>query len=254
MSRGRSNGVRNRILASLPAAEYQRLSPHLKDVELSFKETLYEQGEPVDSLHFVEHGVVSLVVVLADNELIEAGTIGNEGLIGISGLLGADAAPVRAICQIAGDAKRLDVEVARDQPPTSVFSRLLLRYTSALITMLAQTAACNRAHSLEARMCRWLLMTLDRIGENDFPLTQEFLAQMLGVRRPSVNLAGATLQRAGLVRYTRGRITVLDRKGLEKSSCECYVRIRDEFARALEIASPRPTPARQRLRKLANGD
>jgi CRP-like cAMP-binding protein len=240
-----ANGSRNRILAGLPPAEYERLSPHLEDVELNYKETLYDQGESLDALHFVERGVISLVVVL-DDDLIEAGTVGNEGVAGIHGILGVDVAPGRAICQVPGGAKRLDLSVAREQPVMSVFWQLLLRYTNALISMLAQTAACNRAHPLDERMCRWLLMTVDRVDRDEFPLTQEFLAQMLGVRRPSVNLAGATLQRAGLIRYSRGSIKVLDRKGLEESSCECYARIRDEFARAFDMTRPRRKATRQR--------
>lgn len=240
-----TDGTRNRILARLSKQEFQRLAPHLEDVELTFKQVVHEQGESVDCLYFMEHGVVSLVIVFENNENVEAGTVGNEGVVGVSGFLQSDAATSRAICQIAGSAKRLDLEVLRQEEPASNLSRLLFRYTNALIGMLAQTAACNRAHSLEERMCRWLLMTVDRVGTNEFPLTQEFLAQMLGVRRPSVNLAGAALQRAGLIRYSRGRIMVVDRQGLQAASCECYERVRREFEQALDAPAARATPSRK---------
>ena len=141
----------------------------------------------------------------------------------------------RAICQVAGSAKRLSAAIvhAERKRPDSQLLSVALRYTTAVIKMTGQTAACNRLHTVEERMSRWLLMTLDHVGNNEFALTQEFLAQMLGVRRPTVNIAGATLQKAGLIRYTRGKIAVVDREGLEAASCECYVRIRDEFALAL---------------------
>jgi CRP-like cAMP-binding protein len=238
-------GTQNRLLAALPRAEYASLAPHLEDVELAFKQTLYDPGDTVDTLYFVERGVVSIVVVLDDGDVIEAGTIGNEGVVGIRGLLGADNAFNRAICQVTGAAKRIELGVIRRSAPGSALTRLLHRYAGATISMMSMTAACNRAHSLDQRMCRWLLMTLERVGRNEFPLTQEFMAQMLGVRRPSVSVAGRDLQRAGLIQYSRGRITVLDHRGLEAASCECYARIRDEFEQALELSPARTSRLRR---------
>ncbi len=227
--------TRNAILRHLPDAEYERLRPHLNDVTLDFKQVLYEQDGSVDAAYFVEHGVVSLVMPLQDGATVEVGTVGNEGLAGIPLFLANHRAGERGICQIAGAAKRLPAAVVADERrrADSPMMAIVLRYVSAVIRMTSQTAACNRMHPLEERMCRWLLMTLDRVGRTDFALTQEFLAQMLGVRRPTVNIAGATLQKAGYIRYSRGKITVIDREGLESASCECYARIRDEFALVL---------------------
>jgi CRP-like cAMP-binding protein len=227
--------TRNALLRQLPSDEYERLRPHLKDVPLEFKQVLYEPDGPIDAVYFVEHGVVSLVMLLDDGATVETGTVGNEGVAGLPLFLATDHGTDRGICQVPGSAKRLAAEhvhAERRRPDSQVLS-VVLRYTSAVIKMTAQTAACNRLHPVEERMSRWLLMMLDRVGSSEFALTQEFLAQMLGVRRPTVNIAGATLQKAGLIRYTRGRIGVVDREGLEAASCECYARIRDEFAQAL---------------------
>jgi len=231
--------TRNALLHQLSNAEYERVRSHLKDVTLEFKQVLYEPDGPVDAAYFVEQGVVSLVTLLDDGATVETGTIGNEGVAGLPIFLESERGTERAICQIAGSAKRLSAEVVRAERERagSQLRSVVLRYTSAVIKMTAQTAACNRLHTVEERMCRWLLMTLDRVGNNEFPLTQEFLAHMLGVRRPTVNIAGATLQKAGLIRYSRGKIAVVDREGLESASCECYARIRDEFAIALRQSS-----------------
>lgn len=226
--------TRNEILKRLNDPEFERLMGELEDVSLEFKQVLYEPGDEVRFAYFIEQGVVSLVTVVRPDESVETGTVGNEGLVGLPAFLGTDRSPDQAICQIPGSAKRIRADVLRDlRQRDGQMADLLLRYTSAMMKMLSQTAACNRLHPVEERMSRWLLMTVDRVGSTDFPLTQEFLATMLGVRRPTVNIAGATLQRAGLIRYSRGKITVLDREGLESASCECYVQIREEFARAL---------------------
>jgi CRP-like cAMP-binding protein len=227
--------TRNALLRQLSNGEYERLRPHLKDVVLEFKQVLYEPDGVVDGVYFVEQGVVSLVTLLDDGATVETGTVGNEGVAGLPVFLETDRGTERAICQIAGSAKRLPAEVvhAERRRADSQLLSLVLRYTSAVIRMTAQTAACNRLHTVEERMSRWLLMMLDRVGHNEFALTQEFLAQMLGVRRPTVNIAGATLQKAGLIRYSRGKIAVVDREGLESASCECYAQIRDQFAQAL---------------------
>lgn len=230
-----ARNTRNSLLSELSNDEYERLAPHLEDVALEFKQVLYEPDGAVEAAYFVEQGVVSLVTSMDDGATVETGTVGNEGVAGLAVFLATERGTERGICQIVGRAKRLPVEIVRAERrrPDSELLSIVLRYTSAVIKMTAQTAACNRLHTVEERMSRWLLMTLDRVGSNEFALTQEFMAQMLGVRRPTVNIAGATLQRAGLIRYTRGKITVIDREGLEAASCECYVRIRDEFAQAL---------------------
>jgi CRP-like cAMP-binding protein len=226
--------VGNRLLAALPSAYHERLAPKLEPVRLGFKQPLYEPHVPIEHVYFPTNGIVSLLTVLEDGGPIEVGTVGNEGMAGLPVFLGADAIPGRALCQIPGEALRLEArvlkdEVRRDGPLLS----LLHRYTLALFTQVAQTAACNRTHSVEERCARWLLMTQDRVGTDRFPLTQEFMAQMLGVRRATVNVAAGMLQKAGFITYTRGRITVLDRPGLESASCECYAVIKGEFDRLL---------------------
>jgi len=231
--------TRNALLRHLSATEYARLRPHLKDVPLEFKQVLYEPDGPIDAVYFVEHGVVSLVTLLDDGATVETGTVGNEGVAGLPVFLETDRGTDRGICQVVGSAKRLSAEMVhfeRRRADSQLVS-IVLRYTSAVIKMTAQTAACNRLHTVEERMSRWLLMMVDRVGHNEFALTQEFLAQMLGVRRPTVNIAGATLQKAGLIRYSRGKIALVDREGLEAASCECYISIRNEFDRALHQPS-----------------
>jgi CRP-like cAMP-binding protein len=226
--------TRNQILMRLPHDEYIRLRAQLDEVSLHLKQQVYEQGEPIEYVVFPESGVISLVKVLHDGNIVETGTIGNEGMVGLPAVFGVRRAVLRAFCQIPGRALRIRADaVLAERRRGGQFGELLLRYANATLAMLAQGVACNRAHSLEERMCRWLLMTHDRVDADSFPLTQEFLAQMLGVRRPTVNVAGTSLQRAGLIRYSRGRITVVDRKGLEEASCECYAQVRDEIARSL---------------------
>ena len=231
--------TRNALLRQLSPSEYLRLRPHLKDMTLEFKQVLYEPDDRIDAVYFVEQGVISLVTLLDGGATVETATTGNEGVAGLPVFLETNRGIDRAICQIAGSAKRLPAEIVRAEKgrPDSQLLSIVLRYTSAMIMLTAQTAACNRLHTVEERMSRWLLMTLDRVGNNEFGLTQEFLAQMLGVRRPTVNIAGATLQKAGLIRYSRGKIAVVDREGLESTSCECYARVRDEFAQALRQSS-----------------
>jgi len=225
---------RNRILAQLPRAELTRLLPSFKEVNLDFKEQLFEEGKPIDHAYFMLTGVVSLLVLVDGEEPIEAGTIGYEGMVGLPAFLGASKAPWRALCQVAGTALRIEVTRLLEAAHETTLERLLLRYTNAMMSMFAQTAACNRAHSLEERMCRWLLLTHDRARTDTFSLTQEFMGQMLGVRRPSVSLAGSALQKAGLIRYTRGRVTITDRAGLEEASCECYERVQRQFEDGME--------------------
>jgi CRP-like cAMP-binding protein len=224
---------RNEILRRLDRADYERLRPHLQQVSLTVKQLVYEKGRKIDYVWFPESGVISIVKVLSDGTVVETGTIGNEGLVGLSAIFGVGTSSSRAFGQIPGRAIRLSADVALgERRRGGLFGELVLRFANATVATLAQSVACNRAHSVEERMCRWLLMTHDRVGADRFPLTQEFMAQMLGVRRPTVNLAGTALQRAGLIRYTRGKITIIDREALEQASCECYSQMRTEFARS----------------------
>jgi CRP-like cAMP-binding protein len=225
---------RNEILMRLSEEDYGRLRPHMQDVALTTRQRVYEQGRRIDYTYFPESAVISVVKRLDDGSMIETETVGNEGMVGLPVVFGIGTTPSRVYCQIPGRAIRLNAElVLNERRRGGQFAELLLRFAHATTAMLSQTVACNRAHSLEERMCRWLLMTHDRVGADHFPLTQEFLGQMLGVRRPTVNRAGTSLQRAGLIRYVRGKITIVDRKGIEESSCECYGHIRAEFARSL---------------------
>ena len=230
----RDGNHRNRILKLLSSQELERLDTDLEHVALSFKEPLHEQGKPIKHLYFPNSGVISLVTDVKDGQPVETGTIGREGVAGIGAFLGMPNATGRAFCQIPGDAIRIRCEaVLAEVDRGGSLGPVLLRYTNALMAMLAQSAACNRAHSLEQRMARWLLMTRDRDPTAVSPLPHEFLATLLGVRRPTVSLAGATLQRAGFIKYTRGRITIIDRLGLEEQSCECYAFVQGQFDKAL---------------------
>jgi CRP-like cAMP-binding protein len=222
--------IDNRLLARLPPQELSRLEPRLEMVPLHFKETLHEQAKPIDHVYFPVSGVVSNVTDLRDGGTVETGTIGREGMTGVAALLGESTSTARVFVQVEGRGYRLSArDLAAHLESENELLRHSLRYANVLLAMVSQTAACNRSHSLEERMARWLLMTRDRVDDDTFPLTQEFLGQMLGVRRPTVSLAGATLQKAGLIRYTRGRITILDRPALESASCECYAALRERF-------------------------
>jgi CRP-like cAMP-binding protein len=230
----RAVNTRNQILMRLNEEDLDRLRPEFTETALTLKQRIYEQGKRIDYAYFPESGVISLVKQLDDGRVVETGTIGNEGMAGLQAVFGVDTSAARAYCQIPGRALRLKAEVVlRERRRGGDFAELLLRFANATVALLDQSVACNRVHSLEERMCRWLLMTHDRVGADSFPLTQEFLGQMLGVRRPTVNIAGTALQRAGLIRYVRGKITIVNRKGLEDSSCECYSQVRAEFARSL---------------------
>lgn len=229
---------RNQILMRLNREDYDRLRPHVEAVSLSLKQPIYAPRRQIQYVYFPESGVISIVKEMDDGSAIEIGTVGNEGMVGLPVVFGIESTSFRAFCQVPGRAFRLRAEtVLAERKRGGQFAELLMRFANATMTMLAQSVACNRVHTLDQRMCRWLLMTHDRVGANSFPLTQEFLAQMLGVRRPTANRAGTSLQRAGLIRYTRGKITISDRKGLEEASCECYFQIRDEFARSLGTIS-----------------
>ena len=230
----------NRLLAALPQEDYQRLVPELETVQLAFRQVLYEAGQPIRDVYFLRNAVVSMISVMEDGTAVEFATVGNEGLVGLPVFLGAVTAPHQTFCQIPGEAARLRADVFRAEAQArSSLHDLAQRYTQALFSQVAQHASCNRVHSIEQRCARWLLMTHDRVGADEFPLTQEFLAHMLGVRRAGVNAAAGLMKKAGFIRYVRGRVTIVDRPGLESASCECYRVIKLEFERLLG-AGPSP--------------
>ena len=234
VSKSSRNPVGNNLLASLPKEEYKRLLPQLETVSLSLKQHLYRLNEPIEYVYFPNSGVVSVVSFLKDGRIVEVATVGNEGMIGTPILLGVDRILAETFVQIPGDGLRMKVDVFRREVPLgSPLHSLLLRYTQTLMNHLMQSVVCNQMHSVEERCCRWLLLTQDRVESDEFPLTQEFLAQMLGVRRATVSVVAATLQRVGLIRYHRGKIKVLDRQGLEAGSCECYQVVKQEYIRLL---------------------
>lgn len=228
------NSVYNKLLATLSQEEYERLLPNMEHMPLPYKQIIYGPNEPIKHVYFPKSGIISLLTVLGDGGTVEVATVGNEGMIGIPLLLGVDQTPAETIVQVPGECLRMKVDVFRKEVfPGSPLHNLLLRYTQALINQIAQTAACNRLHSVEERACRWLLLSHDRVDSDQFPITQEFLAQMLGVRRASVSVVAAILQKAGLIRYHRGNMTILDRQGLEDGSCECYQVLKQEYTRLL---------------------
>jgi CRP-like cAMP-binding protein len=227
---GSDLGVENRLLARLPEDVRLRLQEQMVPHFLRLKTVLFEPGEVVDAVHFPLDGVVSLVAPMEDGSIVEVATVGNEGVVGVPTMLGGSLR-VRAISQVAGRALTMSAtaflhEVASCPP----LARVMQSYVLALFGQISQAAACNRLHSTEERLSRWLLMSHDRVGKDQFPITQEFLGQMLGARRATVTLSAGLLQRAGLIRYHRGHVEILDRDGLEATSCECYQVIRDELA------------------------
>jgi CRP-like cAMP-binding protein len=224
----------NHLLGALPAAEYQRLSSHLELVEMPLGKVIYESGGELSYAYFPTTCIVSLLYVMENGTSAEIAVVGNEGLIGIALFMGGGSMPNRAVVQSAGYAYRLRGLVMQQEfERYGPLLRLLLRYTQALITQMAQTAVCNRHHSVDQQLCRWLLLSLDRLPGNELTMTQELIANMLGVRREGVTEAAGKLQKAGLIDYSRGHITVLDRPGLEARVCECYQVVKAEFDRLL---------------------
>jgi CRP-like cAMP-binding protein len=224
----------NHLLDALPAGAYERLASHLELVPMKLGEVLYESGVQLRYVYFPTTAILSLLYVMEDGASAEIAIVGNEGILGISLFMGGETTPSRAVVQSAGHAFRLKAALLKNEfgrfGPTM---HLLLRYTQALITQMAQTAVCNRHHSVDQQLCRWLLLSLDRLQTNELSMTQELIANMLGVRREGVTEAAGKLQDAGLISYQRGRITVLDRPGLEARSCECYQVVKTEFDRLL---------------------
>jgi CRP-like cAMP-binding protein len=227
-------GTQNRLLKSLSAEDYERLRPHLEPVQIKYKLLLYQADEKIDFVYFIETGVASLVNTMKNGNAAEVGTIGNEGMVGLPVIFGDSQAPTSVYMQVTGHGLRMKAKIFWQELQRSDSLRMaMLHYAHAFFNQVAQSAACNTFHLLEQRCCRWLLMTHDRMQSNDFPLTQEFLAMMLGVQRSGVTLAAGALQRAGLIRYTRGHVTILDHAGLVKLSCECYGVSKREFDRLL---------------------
>lgn len=224
----------NHLLAALPSAEFDRLSPHLELIEMPLGEVLYEPGRKLRHVYFPTTSIVSLLYVMEDGASAEIAMVGNEGILGIALFMGGETTPSRAVVQSAGHGYRLPAQLLKDEfNRAGPLLHLLLRYTQALITQMAQTAVCNRHHSVDQQLCRWLLLSLDRLPSNELTMTQELIANMLGVRREGVTEAAGKLQRAGLIHYSRGHITVTDRAGLEARACECYAVVKKEFDRLL---------------------
>jgi CRP-like cAMP-binding protein len=226
--------VRNRLLADLPPEEDAQLRPHLEHISLGVKEVIYEPFQPIPYIYFPETGVTSILVIMGDGKASEVGLVGREGMLGLPVFLGAETSPGRSYSQVPGESRRMAAPVFTEVlPRAGTLARRLQRYTQALFTQISQSAACNNLHEIAQRCCRWLLMTHDRVGSDEFLLTHEFLAAMLGVRRASVSAVAATLQRAGLIRYHRGQMTIINRPGLEAAACECYRIITTEYDRLL---------------------
>lgn len=228
------NPTRNHLLAALPAAEFERLAPHLELVPMALGEVLYESGGQLTHVYFPTTSIVSLLYVLENGGSAEIAIVGNEGILGISLFMGGETTPSRAVVQSAGFGYRLSSRILKEEfRRAGPLMHLLLRYTQALITQMSQTAVCNRHHSVDQQLCRWLLLSLDRLSSDSLTMTQELIANMLGVRREGVTEAAGKLQREGLIHYARGRIEVLNRHGLEKTVCECYGVVKREFDRLL---------------------
>lgn len=224
----------NHLLAALPTAEFEPLAAHLELVPLLLGQMLYEPDSQLQHAYFPTSAIVSLHYVMESGASAETAGVGNEGVVGISLFMGGNTTPSSAVVQTAGHAYRLGRrQLMEEFNRAGLLQRLLLRYTQALITQMAQTAVCNRHHTLEQQLCRWLLLTLDRLPTNELIMTQELVASMLGVRREGITEAAGNLQRAGLISYRRGHIAVTDRAGLEKNACECYAVVKKELDRLL---------------------
>jgi CRP-like cAMP-binding protein len=235
----------NRLLLLLPDNDYERLRPHLEHVEFEYRKSLYEASRPIENVYFPISGVASLVIMTADGASAEVGTIGNEGMVGLPVCLGDPDAPSSVYVQVPGSALTMDARVFRDELDRSATLKpIMLRFAHAFFNQVAQSAACAHLHKVEQRCCRWLVMTGDRMPSGDFLLTHEFLGMMLGVRRTTVTDVMGGLQKAGLIRYRRGHVTIVDREALERRACECYDIWKREFDRLLG-----DTPAASRTDK-----
>ena len=236
----------NQLLAAFSDAEFARLLPHFEAVEMPLGKALYESGTTMSHVFFPTTAIVSLLYVMEDGSSGEIAVVGHEGIVGISLFMGGESTPSRAVVQSSGHGFRLKSSILMDEfNKSGSVLHILLKYTQALITQMAQTAVCNRHHSLDQQLCRWLLLSLDRLHTNELVMTQELIANMLGVRREGVTEAAGRLQKDGLIRYRRGQITVLDRERLEERTCECYAVVKREYDRLLPsmtgTAITRPT-------------
>jgi len=221
-------------LARLPKQERDRLLPHLHPVPLKFKQVLYRVKAPIDYVYLVNSGSASALTIMTDGSAIEVATVGNEGVVGLAAFLGGETSANEVIVQVAGDGLRMTIDMLKKETESnSPLRRVLLNYHNAFLTQISYSVACNGLHAVQQRCCRWLLMTRDRVESDVVPLTHEFLAIMLGVRRPTVTEVLHPLQERGLIRSRRGTITIVDRAGLEAMSCECYQSVKDEYARLL---------------------
>ena len=224
----------NQILAALPKSEYQIIAPHLKPVDLTSGEILSEPNQPITEIYFPRRAMISLVSIMMDGSTTEIGIVGNEGMIGLPAILGGNSTISRSIVQVSGSALQIPAEIIqREFLRGGKLQQILLLYIQASLTQVSQSAACNRQHKIEKRLARWLLSVRDCVLQNEIYLTQEFIANMLGTRRSGVTVAAGILQQAGIIRYSRGKITILDRQALEDTSCECYRTIQREFIRLL---------------------
>ena len=230
----RATPHKNHLLHALPSVVYDRISTKLEVVELKLGDVLYESREKLSYVYFPTTAIISLLYVMENGASAEIAIVGNEGILGISLFMGGDTTPNRAVVQSAGQSVRLKSQLLKNEfSRFGPMMRLLLRYTQALITQMSQTVVCNRHHSVDQQLCRWLLLSLDRLQSTELSMTQELIANMLGVRREGVTEAAGKLQKAGLIRYRRGTITVLDRPGMESRVCECYQVVKTEFDRLL---------------------
>jgi CRP-like cAMP-binding protein len=234
MAEGHVPDGTNRLLSALPSEYFQEIADGLERVSLGLRQILYEPRKPMEYVYFPVNGVMSMLADMGEEKLVEVATVGNEGMVGLPVFLGATDTPGVSFSQIPGDALRMKADFFRKITENGgVLAKILHRYTQALMVQISQGTACNRVHSIEQRCARWLLLTHDRVGGDEFMLTQEFLSQMLGVRRATVNEIATKLQEAGYVSYSRGRIRIANREGLESVSCRCYRVIRDEYDRML---------------------
>ena len=231
--------TQNRLLAMLPREEYERILPHLGHVSFKLGEVVSESGGLMSHIYFPSDAIISLLYMMENGSSAEMGMVGKEGLVGIALFMGGDSMPNRAVVQSAGGAFRMRAKALQDEfARGGAFQRLLLRYTQALITQMSQTAVCNRLHEIEQQLCRLLLLSHDRLDSDELVMTQELIANMLGVRREGVTAAAGRLQEQGLISYVRGRILILDRGGLEAAVCECYKVVKDEYDRLLGSEFP----------------
>lgn len=225
-----NGGIANRILREIPKEEYEALVPHLEVMRFPMGRIVHDAGQEMHHVYFPNHGVLSMLTVLENGDVVEIATVGNEGMADLSVFLGLKVSQSRLLVQIPGDTLRINRQAFEELVPRLDGLRAGLgHFMVAMFTLVSQSAACNRLHPVEERAARWLLMTHDRVDADTFPITHEFLASMLGVRRPSVTVAAGMLQKAGLIAYRRGRMTVLDRTGLEAAACECYAIVREQF-------------------------